>query len=380
MKEQFKRTFFVELFLLLLSSFHFFIYKFPGYYTLIVELGIICSIVCLFFKVDKREERSKRDFLLLILIGTIAYYVITYFIGFFIGFVYSNYSRSLFGILRNLLTSFLTILFIEIMREKIIKNGRYYKSLIVLSVFVFTFLEIMVQLSFGNLRSGVELVQFFMVILIPCLSKNIFLTLSTYYTDKTNSIVYDSIMTLPTYLLPVFPDFGDYINTLLVTILPLLLLAISYKLLLYKRDKIVDSKWYISYGKLQDFLTGVLLGILFMVIYLVSGRGRFFAMAIGSGSMTGVINKGDVVVVDRKKREKYEKYDIIAFEQGGEIVVHRIMGIVKGEDSVSYKTKGDANNAEDIWIVESDDIVGKVKVRLPFIGIPTVTLSEFMHK
>lgn len=380
MKEQFKKTLFIELFLLFLASFHFFVYKFPGVYTLIVELGIICLFVCLFFKVDKRNERSKRDFLLLILITTISYYVLTYFIGFFIGFIYSNYSKSLQGIFRNISTAFLTILFIEIMRERIVKNAKYYKSLIILSVLVFTFLEIMVQLSFGNLRSGVEIVQFIMVILIPCLSKNIFLTLSTYYTDKTNSIVYDSIMTLPTYLLPVFPAFGDYVSTLLVTILPLLLLAISYKLLLYRREKIEDSRWFADYGRLQNVFTGVLLAILFMVIYLVSGYGRFYAMAIGSGSMTGVINKGDVVIIDKKKRSLYEKYDVIAFNQSGEVVVHRIIDVIEEEDSISYKTKGDANNAEDAWIVKSDNIVGKVNVRLPFLGIPTVTLSELIHK
>jgi len=57
-----------------------------------------------------------------------------------------------------------------------------------------------------------------------------------------------------------------------------------------------------------------------------------------------------------------------------------VRDVIEEEDSISYKTKGDANNAEDAWIVKSDNIVGKVNVRLPFLGIPTVTLSELIHK
>lgn len=379
MKTQFKKVFIVEILLFLLSLSHFFIFKISNSFLLLLELSIITGVIYYFFKVDRREERVKKDLLLLILIVTISYYVITYFLGFFIGFVYSNYSRSFIGILRNIFVSSLMVLSIEIMRECIIKSAKYYKFLIILSSLIFFLLEVITQISFNNIHSGVELVQFIMVIVIPYISKNIFLTYSTYYTDKTNSIVYNLIMTLPNFILPVFPDLGDYIGTLLLTTLPLILVAVSYKMFFYKREKIVDSRWQAKFSNIQKMFTTSLLFLLILIVYLVGGFGRFIALAIGSESMTGAINKGDVIIIDKRKKE-YKKKDIIAFSQNGEIIVHRVIDIVEKDDGVYYQTKGDANNGEDPWLVDDKAIVGQEKFRILFLGLPTVALSELIRK
>lgn len=379
MKTQFKKVFIVEILLFLLSLSHFFVFKISNSFLLLLELSIITGVIYYFFRVDRREERVKKDLLLLILIVTISYYVITYFLGFFIGFVYSNYSRSFIGILRNIFVSSLMVLSIEIMRECIIKSAKYYKFLIILSSLIFFLLEVITQISFNNIHSGVELVQFIMVIVIPYISKNIFLTYSTYYTDKTNSIVYNLIMTLPNFILPVFPDLGDYIGTLLLTTLPLILVAVSYKMFFYKREKIVDSRWQAKFSNIQKMFTVSLLFLLILIVYLVGGFGRFMALAIGSESMTGAINKGDVIIIDKKKKE-YKKKDIIAFSQNGEIIVHRVIDIVEKDDGVYYQTKGDANNGEDPWLVDDKVIVGQEKFRILFLGLPTVALSELIRK
>lgn len=379
MKTQFKKILIIEILLIMLTLFHFFIIKTSNSFLLLIELSIIATIIYKLVKVDRREERVKKDLLLLILIVTIAYYVMTYFAGFFIGFIYSNYSRSLIGILRNTMVSFLLVIVIEVMRECIIKSAKYYKSLIILSCLVFFLLEVVTQISFNNIHSGVEFVQFIMVIVIPYISKNIFLTYSTYYTDKTNSIIYNLIMTLPNYILPVFPDLGDYIGTLLLTTLPFILIAVSYKMFFYKREKIVDSRWQSKYSTIQKIFTASLLLFLVVIVYLVGSFGRFSALAIGSGSMTGAINKGDVIIIDKKKKE-YKKKDIIAFSQNGEIIVHRIIDVIEKEDGIYYQTKGDANNGKDPWLVDNKSIVGQEKIRLLFLGLPTVALSELIRK
>lgn len=379
MREQFKKVLIIELFLIMLALFHFFILKNSNAIVLIIEFAIITLVLNKFYKITKRTEVEKKNLLLLIIITTIFYYVVTYFTGFFIGFIYSSYSRTLLGILRNIVVATITIYLIESMRETIVKNAKYDKILFVLAVFVFTSLEVITKISFGNIHSKANLLQFIMVILIPAFSKNIFLTFVIHYTDKTNSIVYSLLMTLPSYILPVFPDLGDYLNTLILTCLPIITLILATKMFFPNKNKITSSKWLVKYKRLQEIVTIVLFIILGITIYLVGNFGRYTILAIGSSSMSKTINKGDSVIIDKKKKE-YKENDIIAFQKDGKIVVHRVVEIIEDKKGLHYQTKGDANNDIDAWLVEPNMIVGQSKFRLMFIGWPTVSLSETISK
>lgn len=378
MKYQFKKIAFVELFLIVFALFHFFVIRNIHSWFLLLEFVILSLGVYKIVGTERREERAKKDLLLVLLVGTIAYYVFIYFLGFFLGFVYSTYSHTILGVFRNVVLSFLFIVTIEMMRECIIKKGKYYKALIILSVFVFAFLELITQITVFSIHNKVDLFQMMLIFVVPLLSKNIFLTFSTYYTDKVNSIIYQMLMEIPAYLIPVLPNLGDYLNTVLLVCQPLILVLLAYRFIFYKRERISDSRSIIKMKRWQKVSTGILLVILIIMIYLISGYGRFSALAIGSTSMTGTINKGDVVIIDKKEKE-YKKRDIIAFVQDGEIIVHRIIDVMKDGNTVYYQTKGDANNGKDSWFVDSKDIVGQCRARVLWIGWPTVLLSEFIN-
>ena len=59
-----------------------------------------------------------------------------------------------------------------------------------------------------------------------------------------------------------------------------------------------------------------------------------------------------------------------------EIVVHRLIRIVKADNEVFYYTKGDANKEEDDYLIKKEDIIGIVRFKIPYIGYPTVWFSE----
>jgi len=44
--------------------------------------------------------------------------------------------------------------------------------------------------------------------------------------------------------------------------------------------------------------------------------------------MSNTINKGDAIIIDKRKKE-YKVKDIIAFSRGGKIIVHRITRVIK---------------------------------------------------
>ncbi|MBQ3531716.1 MAG: signal peptidase I [Oscillospiraceae bacterium] len=85
------------------------------------------------------------------------------------------------------------------------------------------------------------------------------------------------------------------------------------------------------------------------------------AAVVLSGSMEPEFSKGDLIVV--KETEDFSLNDIVVFESGNSLVVHRVVGM-GGEEIV---TKGDANNVADDPI-KSSDVLGRVLFHIPFVG------------
>ena len=115
-----------------------------------------------------------------------------------------------------------------------------------------------------------------------------------------------------------------------------------------------------------------------VLVYFTSGYFHYHAIAVASGSMNPEIKKGDVVIVE-KIDDNYSSLnigDVIAFKYEKVIIVHRIVNIVKDRGHYYFYTKGDANKKEDNFSIKEDMIEGKVNVKIPLIGLPTVWLNE----
>lgn len=94
------------------------------------------------------------------------------------------------------------------------------------------------------------------------------------------------------------------------------------------------------------------------------------SMIVLSGSMSGNapdhIEVGDMIITKAVDPDTLEVGDIITYmEKGTVTVTHRIIEIC--EDG-SFRTKGDANNAEDMEPVLRENIVGKFMFRIPGLG------------
>lgn len=95
------------------------------------------------------------------------------------------------------------------------------------------------------------------------------------------------------------------------------------------------------------------------------------ALIVRSGSMEPTIGVGSVIVARSIVNGTYSKGDIIAFrsEKNPEtLITHRIVSVEKGPIDVSYKTKGDANEEVDGWIVKEKNVLGKTYIVIPYIG------------
>ena len=134
MKNNYFKLLIVEMILMLFSFFYLFILKKFNYIYYLVGLVIITIITTRIIKIEKRKERFNTELMLIILISLIFYYVFTYASGFFVGFFYSTYSRSFIGIIRNIFLATILFLSIETLRERVIKAGINYKSIIIIYI------------------------------------------------------------------------------------------------------------------------------------------------------------------------------------------------------------------------------------------------------
>lgn len=100
-----------------------------------------------------------------------------------------------------------------------------------------------------------------------------------------------------------------------------------------------------------------------------------------TGSMDPTIKKGDLAFVKKIKPEKVKEEDIIAFfdpeskEQA--VIAHRVKEIFVDDDgSISYLTKGDANDSYDNILISSDRLVGKYTFKLRAMGYVAMFLQS----
>lgn len=89
----------------------------------------------------------------------------------------------------------------------------------------------------------------------------------------------------------------------------------------------------------------------------------FSSAVVVSGSMEPALSVNDLIVT--QAQTDYAPGDIVSFASGSTLVTHRIVQ----ENPDGFVTQGDANNATDIQPVAPEQIVGKVVLSIPAVGI-----------
>ena len=93
------------------------------------------------------------------------------------------------------------------------------------------------------------------------------------------------------------------------------------------------------------------------------------------------IHKGDIVLITDIDVKELKKGDIIRYRLDNYYVIHRIMMITEDKNGeLEFVTKGDNNSRKDVQNKTKDDIIGIVRFRIPYIGYPSVEISETKNK
>ena len=108
-----------------------------------------------------------------------------------------------------------------------------------------------------------------------------------------------------------------------------------------------------------------------IAIVAVGVHGGYQAVAMSTGSMAPGIRPGDMAIIQRTDPRQLRVGDVITFAapiDGAPIVTHRIVSIEAGGAGPTFKTKGDANQAPDVWTVHYSSTAWRVTRVLPSAG------------
>ena len=118
--------------------------------------------------------------------------------------------------------------------------------------------------------------------------------------------------------------------------------------------------------------------VVILTAMLISCQFRFGAMVVATESMTGEINKGDMIIYERYDAQPIKEGQVIVFEQFENKIIHRVIKIENIGGETRYYTKGDANKDQDDGYRTEADIVGLTDVKVSYIGYPTLWLRELL--
>ncbi len=341
------------------------------YKTIYLSLFLLVYMFIIKKVIKKRNILSymKDEVTILMLIFAIIYLIVFYLLGAHFGFYKSSVHFSFSAIIYFILPLTIIIYSTEVMREIFLSQKDKLSRIIAFISIVMIDLIIYSEVYDAN-----KLDDFLMIlgfILFASISCNLLYNyVSTRY-GKNGIIVYRLITVLYAYIIPYIPNVYIFFRSFLRILYP-------YFIYLFLENTYSKNNFATAYKdkKKEVISTTVLVIVLTSIIMLVSCQFRFGIMVIGSGSMNGSLNVGDATIFEKYDKQVLKVGDIIVFDKNDLQIIHRIVDIKNINGKYRYYTKGDANSDIDNWYLYDSDIIGISKVRIKYIGYPTIFIKE----
>ena len=334
------------------------------------------AILILGFQKDK-ENRIKKYVTKMTLTIIVVFFAISYAAGLVVGFLKNAYSLNFASIIDNTFAPIVIIICTELFRYVLISGNKNNKIMTVLTTVVVILFELALNVKGIDPSDLTGTFKTTTALILPIISKNLVLSYLSYKVGFKPGLAYRLIMDIYVYIMPIIPDLGDYLNSMIGIGLPFILYIYTSRALNEYYNGI-EREYRKETFKIADI---PVVAFIVVLVCLVSGFFPYYLIGVGSGSMYPKIKKGDAVIIHKIKSAKELKVgQVIAFKSGNKVYVHRLIQIEKKDNKVYYRTKGDANNTPDYMDLTIKDVKGIVKFDVAYIAYPSVYLSEFMSK
>lgn len=346
-----------------------------NYYHVVLFLVVLIILFKVIFGTKANDCRFVRDMNYNFIIIFLSFFLIYYLLGIIVGFVKTENYFTLEGILNFVLPYILFITIKEYLRYQMINKIPKFRLNKILVCLLFILVDLILYVDTHTFKNNSSLFMFIIVNCFPAISSSI---VCSYISDKVSyksNIFWLLIFNLYGFVIPIVPDTGLYLGALIKFLFPFVILYSVYSYF-RKRNRnipIKEKKLSIKYLFIEIML--YLFGL--TMIYFTSNLFRYSTIAIASGSMVPEFYRGDVLIIDKKfDISKLKEGQVIAYKYNSTMIVHRIKQIERVDGEYFIYTKGDANDFTDNYVIYENMVVGIAFHKIPYIGLPTIWISE----
>lgn len=346
---------------------------------IVAAILLLPAAVLIAFFVKKRNTLSlhKRTIIWIMAASAVIYISIYYLLGLKFGFYKNPYRFSYGNFFKFILPIATIIISTEIIRFVMMsQKGKLFH---VLCYFSCVISDMLIYSNISWITSFNRFMDLVAGIAFPAVLFNlVYNYLSKRYGIYPNT-VFRAIFTLHSYILPVTPNISESLVNLFNLFLPIAIYIFI--------DALYENKRKYALGKRSKMmrlvsrtLALVAVFIVFGTIMLISNQFKYGALVIATESMTGEVNKGDVVIYESYDDQTVKEGQIIVFESKGSTIVHRVVEIKIINGIAQYYTKGDANEDKDSGYITESQIVGLVNYKIPSLGYPTLWMRSLFNR
>ena len=348
--------------------------------------GRIVAAVCLFpmaislsLFVKKRNILSinKNQVLLILTVTALVVVMLYYLTGLKFGFYKNPYSLSVRNFLQYVLPIATIIVSTEVIRyvmmaqnSKLARVACYFTCLVADLLIVSNFASVSTFRRFMELVAGV---------LFPAILSNLLYNYLSKRYGMYPNIAYRAITTLHSYIFSVKTGVSESLLHFANLLLPIAIYLFIDSLYEKKRRYALRNTSRIV-RIASSILTVVVLILMTGTVMLVSNQFKYGSLVIATESMTGELNKGDVVIFESYNDHAVQEGQVIVFESNDSMIVHRVVKIEIINGITRYYTKGDANEDWDSGFILDSNIVGVANYKLPYLGYPTLWLRSLFKR
>lgn len=360
---------------LILLSLVFFTLFVPSNYSkeILVLILFISTIVSLtFFKKAKTFSTDEKKVVIQMTVFACIYVMGLYLIGIYSGFYKNPVVSNIKIELKYVILSAIIIVLSEIIRYALVSKKDKYSTTIVTTAIII--IDIILYAQIYDITNLNDFLTVLGLVVFASIAENLLFNYTCIRFGYKPIIIYRLITVLYAYIIPILPEIYTYFKSIIRIIFPYLVFLFIENI--YASKKIIVNR-LTKTKKIISSLSIILLGILLTM--LISCKFYIGMISVGSNSMKNSINKGDAVVFTKYTDQELKVGDIIIFNKNNINVIHRIINIEDVNNEIRYTTKGDNNNTKDLGYITDSDIIGISKLRLRYIGYPSILLMDFFN-
>lgn len=337
-----------------------------------IAMALITPAVCFLIKKRSSLSINKREVLLLTTIVAVLYVVLMLIAGTFVTSYKNPYFVNVERLFELIIPSVIIIIASEIIRYVLL--GQKNKFATIMSWLICVIAEVLMFSGIADFENFNHFMDLVGMTLFPAVSSNVYYHYIAKRFGTLPNMSFRLICALYVYFIPVYSEIPNALHACIKILLPLVMLALTSALFeKKKRNAIVKGK--------KASLISMVVAVVVVVstAMLISCQFRFGAMVIATESMTGEINKGDMIIYERYDGQTIKEGQVIVFLQYENKIIHRVIKIEHIGNEVRYYTKGDANEEQDQGYITDADIVGLTDMKIAYVGFPTLWLRELLE-